>query len=247
MPYGKLFYSTRRHGARESARMVLPYLFHLLSPRSIVDVGCGSGVWIAEAMRLGLKDAWGVDGPWVKPEDLDIPLEAFHPIDFEKPWQLGRTFDLAISLEVGEHLSDAVAQSFVQNLCSLAPVVMFSAAIPGQGGLHHVNEQWPSYWIARFESAGYRLLDPVRGRFWNEEKVSYWYRQNILIFVAAERMSDYPLLVENDRLYGMGGRDLVHPRHAERALQYPNAFSLLKALPVALVRTIASLPWARGG
>lgn len=80
------------------------------------------------------------------------------------------------------------------DLCALAPVVLFSAAAPGQGGLGHVNEQWPAYWVERFERHGYRCSGALRWRFWCDDRVESWYRQNLL-FATAEP-ERYPALFD---------------------------------------------------
>jgi hypothetical protein len=86
-----------------------------------------------------------------------------------------------VSLEVAEHLPESRAASFVADLCRLAPVVLFSAAIPGQGGTGHVNEQWPGYWADLFGARGYSVSGALRWRIWNDCRVCNWYSQNMLV------------------------------------------------------------------
>ena len=64
--------------------------------------------------------------------------------DLAQPLQIDRRFDLALSLEVAEHLPPECGSEFVQTLTDLSSVILFSAAIPFQGGTDHLNEQWPS-------------------------------------------------------------------------------------------------------
>ena len=66
----------------------------------------------------------------------------------------------------------------------VAPVVLFSAAIPGQGGVGHKNEQWPDYWANRFATHGYSVSGALRWRIWNDDRVENWYRQNLLLAAA---------------------------------------------------------------
>ena len=139
---------------RQSAAEIVPIIIELLKPSSIVDIGCGSGHWLAAAAELGVTDFLGVDGDWVNESQLGIPAKKFIAHDLSTPLNLDRRFDLALSLEVAEHLSEAAAGTFVQNLCSAADTVVFSAAIPGQGGRHHINEQWPAYWADLFHGCG---------------------------------------------------------------------------------------------
>ncbi len=171
-------------GSVESARAILPLLFALSRPVSVIDVGCSIGNWAAVCRELGIEDVIGVDGDYVDRRALRIPEDRFVAHDLTRPLRLGRSFDLAISLEVAEHLPEECATGYVADLCRLAPMVLFSAAIPYQGGLHHVNEQWPGYWVQRFAGHGYAPVDCVRDEVWDDPSVSDWYAQNTLLFVA---------------------------------------------------------------
>jgi SAM-dependent methyltransferase len=184
--YDAGYYSDVEDKAVTSARTVLPWLLDLLRPRSIVDVGCGTGAWLATSMELGVQDCLGLDGPWVPREDLRFPEDLFRLVDLGRPLHEGRTFDLAICLEVAEHLPAAAAETIVASLAELAPVILFSASVPGQRGDHHVNEQWPPYWAQRFASRGLDAFDIVRPRFWQEPAVAWWYAQNVVLYVARE-------------------------------------------------------------
>ena len=82
---------------------------------------------------------------------------------------------------MAEHLDPSRAASFVSDLCALAPVVLFSAAVPGQGGTHHVNEQWPGYWQDLFAVEGYLMSGALRWLIWNDDRVENWYRQNLMV------------------------------------------------------------------
>ncbi len=167
---------------RQSADEILPLVLDLLHPTSIVDIGCGAGHWLASAVQFGVKDVLGVDGSWALNAELAIPAEKFIARDLRVPLSLGRKFDLALSLEVAEHLPASHARKLVRSLCQAADVVLFSAAIPGQGGRHHVNEQWPSYWALIFQEFEYECYDLMRPRIWDSPKIAWYYAQNILIF-----------------------------------------------------------------
>jgi hypothetical protein len=129
----------------------------------------------------------------------------------------------------------------VAELTSLAPVVLFSAAIPFQGGLNHVNEQWPDYWAALFAAHGFRVADVLRWRIWNDAQVTWWYKQNILLFAHDD------MIAQNARLRGAiaalpaGPLAIVHPEkflHAVKAAQ-PRFGRWLKMAPDALRRSRA--------
>lgn len=179
--YTAQFFNDQRDGSLASASIILPLLIDVFQPRSLIDIGCGQGTWSKTAMDLGIEDQVGVDGAWAQPV-LQIPRETFRPCDLAAPFDLGRHFDLAISMEVGEHISPAQADVFVGNIVRHSDAVVFSAAAPYQGGVHHVNEQWPAYWAQKFAERDYRCFDFLRWRVWDDRRIATWYRQNLLVF-----------------------------------------------------------------
>ena len=168
----------------QSAREVLPVIFDVIKPSSLIDIGSGTGHWLATARELGVQDISAVDGAWVGKTQLVIPDESFNAHDLTTPLKVERRFDLALSFEVAEHLPESAARTFVESLCAAADVIAFSAAIPGQGGRHHLNEQWPTYWAELFQEFGYDCYDYLRPRIWNNPNVAWYYAQNSLIFVG---------------------------------------------------------------
>src|SRR5262249_11402135 len=134
--------------ASVSAEQVVPIVVDLVQPQSVVDVGCGQGAWLRAFRRRGIADILGLDGPWIDQARLYFPADRFIALDVSEPVRLGRGFDLAVSLELAEHLRAEAAPTLIESLTTFAPVVLFSAAIPGQGGTGHVNEQWPDYWVS---------------------------------------------------------------------------------------------------
>lgn len=177
--YDTGFYDTIRPGVRASAAAVVPLIVDLVKPGTVIDVGCGEGWW-AHAFTDHGCDVIGVDGAYVTGSPLGdrfIPHDLIEPL----PAHLRDRFDLAVCLEVAEHLPASRADSFIEDLCALAPTVLFSAAIPGQGGAGHVNEQWPGYWAERFEAHGWAVSGALRWMLWDDCRVENWYRQNLLV------------------------------------------------------------------
>jgi SAM-dependent methyltransferase len=218
--YGPEFYADRRHATQHAARTILSIVAEHLPFARVADVGCGTGTWLAAAMTLGAEEAFGYEGAWIDGVALDDARIVLAQVDLERPLA-GTAADLAISLEVAEHLSPERADSFVADLCAMAPAVLFGAAIPGQGGVSHVNEQWQSYWARMFAGMGYRAFDIIRPRLWSDDRIPAWYRQNAILFVADAK--SLPRLSAVDDL---GTLDLVHPtfwNRANRELEYANA------------------------
>lgn len=207
--YDSEFFAFVHRSAARSAKRVVPLLLELFRPRSVVDLGCGLGTWLAAFGELGVEDRLGVDGDYVDLTRLEIPRSDFVVHDLSEAVALPRTFDLAVSLEVAEHLPEAAADTLVASLASLAPVVVFSAAIPGQGGVGHVNEQWPDYWAEKFAASDYAVVDCLRPVVWCDEDVDWWYAQNALAFVRRDELARRPDLRETPSGWPLA---IVHPR-----------------------------------
>lgn len=208
-PYSEEFFKSRTDSLR-SAYAIVPILCSLIKPESVLDVGCGTGAFLKVFLERGVRETCGIDGPWVPASERLIQQECFLEKDLSRPFTLARHFDLVLSLEVAEHIEPDCARTFVKNLVTHGDVIAFSAAIPHQGGTHHVNEQWPSYWAALFKECGYVPVDSLRKRFWNMPEVSFWYAQNMLFFVRCEALPKYPLLSAVDTEQD-GLLPLVHP------------------------------------
>lgn len=190
-PYTGSFYDAIRSGSQSSAAVIVPLVIgHLGAVESVVDVGCGEGWWGHEFTKHlpWSITALGIDGEYV--ETCAIPMEA---VDLGQPFDLGRRFDVAVCLEVAEHLPPERADGFVADLCRLAPTVVFSAAMPRQGGVGHVNLEPPSYWASLFRGQGFGWEDPIRRRVWQSPSVEPWYASNLLVFrEGAGRMEGDP-------------------------------------------------------
>ena len=210
--YTKGFFADIRAGTVRSAEEIVPVILELVPAHSVVDLGCGEGAWLAVFMKNGVLDVLGVDGDYVDRDTLQIPRERFQTADLSKPLEIGRTFDLAVSMEVAEHLPPECAASFVESLTQLAPVVLFSAAIPFQGGNHHVNEQWPDKWAELFQKHGYLMVDCIRKCVWQNDAVEWWYAQNALLYVRNDSLQSNATLKAEFERTNLSQLNLVHPR-----------------------------------
>jgi hypothetical protein len=187
-----------------SAEVILPIVFDQLRPKTVVDIGCGHGIWLNACKQLGATGLLGVDGTYIDPNQMLTPPECFMPMDLNHPGRIDRKFDLAMSLEVAEHLRPGSTDEYLDLLTSLSDQVLFSAAIPGQPGDAHINARWPAFWIGKFEKRGYVALDFIRPQVWHNEDVLLCYRQNILLFVAKKRHEN------NERLRALPRVNCLH-------------------------------------
>ena len=188
--YDSAFYGRIQAGSQRSAHVILSLLREHVPFASMADIGGGVGNWSRAALDLGVEAITLVDGAYVDPDSLCVPRECFVEHDLSKHLHLPARADLAISMEVAEHLSPQRAESFVKDLCAISDNVLFSAALPFQGGDGHINEIWPEYWAELFARQGYDCFDFIRPRIWTDPAVDWWYRQNVLFFSARPEGAD---------------------------------------------------------
>jgi SAM-dependent methyltransferase len=198
--YDQQFFTRHTKQGLDSAKIIVPQLLKLVQPKSVVDIGCGTGAWLKVFQENGVKTVCGLDGGYIDKAKLQIDPKSFINIDLAGVIDVTGQYDLAICLEVAEHLPPSQAPHLTRALASLAPLILFSAAIPGQGGTNHVNEQWPSYWKLLFAETGFKRLDPIRRHIWNDSRIAFWYRQNIFLYAAAEAIQHSEVLKEEERL-----------------------------------------------
>ena len=210
--YTTRYFGKIQEGAVRSARATVPLIIGWIQPSSVVDVGCGNGTWLSVFREMGVGHVLGIDGDYVNRDQLLIPVDSFVAADLSNPPPVEERFDLAVSLEVAEHLPPEHADRFIRFVTSLAPVVMFSAAIPHQGGADHVNEQWPDYWAAIFEKCGFTPVDCLRPRLWTNDAVEWWYAQNILLFLRPSDLRRFPQLAHEAELSRGRPFAVVHPK-----------------------------------
>lgn len=209
-PYDSAYFAARRERARASAAKVIAILTESMVPKSVIDVGCGTGSWLAEFTIAGAERIVGID-LHAPHELLEVPTDVVLRRDAAFGVGLVGRFDLAVSLEVAEHLPASAAATHVAELCQLAPVVLFGAAIPNQGGVGHVNEQWPQYWARLFANHGRLAVDCIRPAVWLDPEVAWWYAQNTLVYADPDDARGRAFL---DRLPMVGVAEpmaLVHP------------------------------------
>jgi len=222
-----------------SAELLVGLLMRLVHPSSVVDVGCGPGTFLRSFRDQGVDELLGLDGPPAGAGFLLDPGQ-FREVDLRGRVDLDRRFDLALCLEVGEHLPESSSSTLVDTLVAAAPVVAFSAAWPGQGGMGHQNERWLSWWHRLFSDKGYVMLDVVRGSLMSDSEVLDCYRTNTVLFV--ERSDAKALLDRAVALDVPDGMAVMHRDGATVDLLHQPASVLLRTLATKIHRRIGWRP-----
>lgn len=178
--YDEAYFKHLGDRVRRSVEVVVPEIISSFGPSSAVDLGCGDGQWTIGLARRGVRTV-GVDSAEIDREDHHLATFLRRDLTAMTPDCLGRS-DICLCLEVAEHLPQRAADLLVALISSSSDLVLFSAAVPGQGGTGHLNEQPHSYWIDRFISNGFSADQTWRNRFSQCSAVSPWYRSNMIVF-----------------------------------------------------------------
>lgn len=191
--------------SRDAVFKVLQELGVLKANMKIIDVGCGLGQWGFEAKEKFGVDYIGLDFG-VPQHKLAIAHDQYYDHDLRKPLEailVDGKYDLVICCEVGEHLPKESADQLIDTLCRLGDTILFSAAIPAQGGIDHINEQWQSWWGSKFHERGYFAND-FRKKFLKDDNIAIWYQQNTLLYEKGAML--FP------NLHSLAMLDFVHPQ-----------------------------------
>lgn len=209
--YTNKWFEKRQAQTWEAALRTVPYVLNVIQPGSVVDVGCATGEFLAAFRKYGVEDILGIDGAYVRRDLLVIPQDNFLSFDLNRPFTLDHTYDLAICLEVAEHLLPQSAADFIASLTLLASIILFSAAIPYQGGDGHLNEQWPEYWADLFKQHSFVPVDALRQGIWLDSEIPIPYRQNMLFFCKEEALAGNEKLTQAYQLTNPNALSAVHP------------------------------------
>lgn len=174
-----------------SAKNVIQIFSEYYKPGSVIDIGCGVGTWLKAWQDAGTNIIKGLDCNNVADEFLYFDREYIEKVDLEKHKNVDNIFfDLAMSLEVAEHLPQKASADFVDLITSYSDIIIFSAAIPHQPGTRHINCHPLQFWVDLFNKKDYQCFDFLRPKLIKNDQVDFWYKQNILVFVKSEK-TDY--------------------------------------------------------
>jgi SAM-dependent methyltransferase len=172
--------------ARKSVPQMAQSIAETFHPQSVIDIGCGSGALLVALRKLGVRRLLGFDA-----SEAGLDIARARGLDTRKfdivteKLLYSACYDVAVSMETAEHLPASAADRYIELLCSLAPFIIFTAAHPGQGGIGHLNEQPPEYWIALFNAHGFQGLEKTVSNWqpaWHSAGVADFYTNNLMVF-----------------------------------------------------------------
>lgn len=233
--YSQKFYDYTLARSLHSADRVTRIITDFFQPKTVCDVGCGEGVWLAAYKKRGVKAVKGIDGDYVDRARLKIAPKDFISCDLSKPFCIDGQYDLIQSLEVAEHLPPEQSENFIAALAGHANVIVFSAAVPGQGGMYHINERPLELWRDLLRQHGYLAYDLVRGKIAQDKKIAPWYRYNMLVYIADTASAD---ILTRAHAYKIPEDKLI-PEMAP--LWYRGRRRLISALPFSVQQRLAEL------
>ncbi|MBI4779469.1 methyltransferase domain-containing protein [Candidatus Falkowbacteria bacterium] len=188
--YDQKFFNSALKLENSSAKEFTAILIKHFWPKSVIDIGCGIGVYLAEFKANNIKII-GFDGsPAAIIGSLAGDKIKLH--DLCRPLKLSSKFDLCLCLEVAEHLEKNCAQTLISTLTGLSSTIICTAATPGQGPLSigHINEQPPEYWQKLFGQKNFKLdkeLTKKIKREMKKKKIIWWLTKNLMIFKKHEK------------------------------------------------------------
>lgn len=237
-PYDGNFFLEQEDSSLRSARQIVPIVLDLIGVKSVVDVGCGKGTWLAAFRELGCEEVLGIDGSYVTELGHLLGHDEFMPSDLRQLEAIPGRYDFGVCLEVLEHLPESSGRRIIQALAQCTDTVLFSAAIPGQTGTHHINEQWHEHWHAQFAKHNFKVIDCIRPKVFGNREIASWYRQNIFLY------ANHSAIERNDKLKALVHlpADSLVPIARDRLESLTHPSGLVKELGRHLARFVSGQP-----
>jgi hypothetical protein len=202
---------------RSARENIIPIILNLFNRKieSVIDFGCGCGSWLEVCKQNEITNVLGLD-LFCPEEYLRIDKNEFVKHDISKEYNNENKYDLVISIETAEHIESEYKEVYINNLVKSGDIILFSAAIPGQWGIHHVNCNWLEYWVKMFNDRGFDCID-IRYKWWgNNYNIPPIYKQNVVLFVSKDYLKINKWLY-NESVY-MGS--VIHPGFYSTVVNY---------------------------
>ncbi len=185
--YDQKFFQNTIQLEAESASQFVNIILKYYTPTSVVDIGCGAGLYLKEFQRLGISDILGIDGSPAAASEFLLEKDKLIIFDLAQKYKFKKKYDLSVCLEVAEHLPESDADTLVETIISAADDIIFTAAVPGQGprSIGHINEQPHSYWVEKFKQRNYKYLKAQTEEMRKEmsaKGVVWWLVNNLMVF-----------------------------------------------------------------
>jgi len=183
--YDKRFFKNTFKLEGPSARSAVNIIIKHIQPKTVIDIGCGSGIYLKEFLLAGIE-ILGYDGSLAALEG-SLVGDKIKLHDLTKPLVLNKKFDLCLCIEVAEHLPEKCSDILIKTIINLSDIIIFTAATPGQGpkSIGHINEQPHEYWVKKFAAFGFildqALTDKMRGEM-KASNVVWWVTKNLMVF-----------------------------------------------------------------
>lgn len=206
--YNDKFYEYNIKSSSTSAEVIYPIIQSNFSPKSVIDFGCGRGTWLNVALKQGARKAVGLDGAWNADKQINQSIQFRELKDHSSI--SGEKYDIAISLEVFEHLSTNMCDDLIETMTGCSDVIVFSAAFVDQRGTDHINEQYPSFWAKKFRKKGFYACDIFRPTIWGNSGIDPCYQQNMFLYIN-KASSQYESYLQKHKLKNLSFMDCMHP------------------------------------
>jgi 2-polyprenyl-3-methyl-5-hydroxy-6-metoxy-1,4-benzoquinol methylase len=184
--YNDTFYDNKNQEEvlGKTPELIAEYIVSNFHPASVVDFGCGTGIYLQAFFRRGIE-VQGIDASPSAKKNFKLSKDRIMISDITRLLDLAQKYSCAICFEVAEHIPKGLSENLVLNLCHSSDLIIFSAAPKGQGGIGHINERPADFWINSFERHGFNHLKKETAEFkkyLNDNQAIFWLKNNILIF-----------------------------------------------------------------
>ncbi|EKD25752.1 MAG: hypothetical protein ACD_79C01527G0010 [uncultured bacterium] len=161
------------------------FVLKTFKPESVIDFGCGTGDILAPFEKRNLN-VLGIDGSFSNKKYSHIRKENFQIFDIREKYPNKNKYDLCICMEVAEHIDEKYSETLIHNITNSAPILIFTAAGPGQEGNDHCNLQPKSWWMEKLRKYDFEYDDNLTNDFIlhmsNMNDVQSWYIENLMIY-----------------------------------------------------------------